>query len=188
MAELEVFQARLQESNQVMNLVGPQSLPMFWSRHVQDSAQLLNYAPETQSWADVGAGAGFPGVVLAILLKDRPGTIVHLIDSQAKRCRFLQALVSEIELPAQVHCARAESLDLKVQMVTARACAPLQRLLGFCEPFFRKGAEGLFLKGESVQDELETAALTWRFRSELLPSLSDPRGRIVRIRGVRRVR
>jgi 16S rRNA (guanine527-N7)-methyltransferase len=188
MADMERFLARLSEANRDMNLVGPSALPEFWLRHALDSAQLLRLAPEARVWADLGAGAGFPGLVLAILLKGRPNARVHLIDSLAKRCRFLAQLVDELALPAEVHNARAEDLSLAVEVVTARACAPLSRLLGFAEPYFRRGAEGLFLKGERAEAELHEAAKSWRFEQDLLPSLSDPRGRVVRIRRLRRAR
>lgn len=188
LAALEDFRAMLAEANAVMNLIGPSTLPDFWSRHAQDSAQLLRLAPQARVWADVGAGAGFPGIVLAILLKSRAGARVELIDSLRKRCRFLEGVVRRLALPARVHWARAETLFLDVDVVTARACAPMDRLLGFCEPFFSRGAEGLFLKGESVQDELERARTLWRFEAETSPSLSNPRGHIVRIRRVGRVR
>lgn len=186
MAGLARFEAMVAETNAVMNLVGPATLPTFWSRHVLDSAQLHGLAPEALTWADLGAGAGFPGVVLAILLKDRPGAHVHLVDSLTKRCLFLDQVVAELDLPATVHNARAESLKLKVDIVTARACAPLPKLLGFALPYVAAGATGLFLKGESAEQELAEARQAWRFDAELLPSLSDQRGRIVRIRRLSR--
>src|SRR5690606_23717223 len=99
---------KLTAANRVMNLVGPATLDIFWSRHAWDSAQLLDLAPEARTWADLGAGAGLPGVVLAILLKGRPGAHVHLIDSMTKRCRFLSEVVGALDLPATVHNARAE--------------------------------------------------------------------------------
>jgi 16S rRNA (guanine527-N7)-methyltransferase len=187
-AQLERFRVRLEAANAIMNLVGPATLPTFWSRHVLDSAQLLKLAPDSLTWADLGAGAGFPGVVLAILLKGRPGARVHLIDSLTKRCRFLDEIIGELELPAQVHNARAEGLNIPVEIVTARACAPLEKLLGFARPYFQLGAEGLFLKGEGAAEELAQARPTWRFDAELIPSLSDPRGQVVRIRRLARAR
>jgi 16S rRNA (guanine527-N7)-methyltransferase len=188
MADLERFRALVAERNEVMNLVGPATLPDFWSRHALDSAQLLKLAPDAATWADLGAGAGFPGVVLAVMLKGADGAHVHLVDSLTKRCRFLDEVVTALDLPATVHCARAETLALKVDVVTARACAPMTRLLGFAEPYFKRGALALFLKGESVAAELQDAAKSWSFEPELLPSLSDPRGRVVRIRRLSRAR
>lgn len=188
MSDLEAFRLRLIETNAVMNLVGPDSLPDFWNRHAWDSAQLLGYAPEALTWADLGAGAGFPGVVLTIMLKGRPGAHVWLIDSLGKRCRFLQEVVDALELPATVVNGRAEEQTITCDIVTARAVAPMDRLLGYAQPYFQRGAQGLFLKGEKAESELIEARKSWHFDAELAPSQSDPRGRIVTIRSVRRAR
>ena len=188
LADLERFQTLLTEWNAVMNLVGPASLPNFWNRHAWDSAQLLKLAPGALTWADLGAGAGLPGVVLAILLKDTPGAKLHLVESMTKRCKFLRAVVDELELPAQIHNVRAEELDLKVDVVTARACAPMVRLLGYAQPYLKRGATGWFLKGQDVASELVEAATYWKFESDLRPSLSDPRGQIVQVKGLKSVR
>ena len=187
-ADLARYQALLAEWNEVMNLVGPLTIATYWTRHALDSAQLLDLAPEALSWADLGAGAGLPGVVLAILLKGRAGGRVHLVESMAKRCRFLEVVAKDLDLPVQIHNARAEDLKLKVDVVTARACAPMTRLLGFAEPYLRNGATGLFLKGQDVAAELSEAAKAWKFESELRPSQSDPRGRIVQVKRLSRVR
>jgi 16S rRNA (guanine527-N7)-methyltransferase len=120
-------------------------------------------------------------VVLAILLKDAPGTEVHLVESMLKKCRFLSDVVRELDLPAHVHNQRAEDLPLSVDVVTARACAPLTRLLGFARPSLRRDARGLFLKGADVDTELAEARKSWRFTVAVHPSLSDPRGRILEI-------
>lgn len=186
MADLSVFLERLTETNAVMNLVGPDSLPDFWNRHAFDSAQLLDLAPEARTWADLGAGAGFPGLVLAILLKGRADAHVFLIDSLGKRCRFLQEVVDELALPATVINGRAEEQILKVDIVTARALAPLDRLLGYAQPYMARGAKGLFLKGEKAGAELQEARKVWHLEGELSVSRSDPRGRIVTVRSLRR--
>jgi len=188
MADLEAFRLRLVEANTVMNLVGPDSLPDFWNRHAWDSAQLLDHAPEARTWADLGAGAGFPGVVLAILLKGRADAHVWLIDSLGKRCRFLQEIVDALDLPATVVNGRAEEQTVTCDIVTARAVAPLERLLGYAQPYFERGAQGLFLKGEKAESELIEARKSWHLEAELAPSQSDSRGRIVTVRSVRRAR
>ncbi len=188
MADLVAFLAMLEDWNGRMNLVGPSALADFWPRHAYDSAQLLGIEPEARTWADLGAGAGFPGLVLAILLKGQDRVAVHLVESLTKRCRFLQAVVDELALPAVVHNARAEALALKVDVVTARACAPMTRLLGFAEPYLKKGARGLFLKGQDVASELTEATKCWKFEAELLPSLSHGAGHIVSVKGLSRVR
>ena len=186
--DLDLFRARLTAANERMNLVGDSTLRVFWQRHFIDSAQLLWFAPEARVWADLGSGAGLPGIVLAILLKGRTGAQIHLVESMVKRCRFLMEVVEELGLPAIVHNARAESLKLEVDMVTARACAPLDRLLGYAEPYFARGARGLFLKGGEVAAEIVAARQTWRFDADTQVSLSDPRGRILSIGAIERVR
>jgi 16S rRNA (guanine527-N7)-methyltransferase len=188
MADLDRFRVLLAEWNEKMNLVGPATLEVFWNRHAWDSAQLLQLAPDASAWADLGAGAGLPGLVLAILGKGRPGFHVHLVESMTKRCRFLAEVVRELDLPASVHNARAENLHLAVDIVTARACAPLSRLLGYARPYLKGGAIGLFLKGQDVAAELEDASKSWEFEADTIPSLSDPRGRIVRVRRLGRAR
>lgn len=187
-ADLEAFRLRLVEANTVMNLVGPDSLPDFWNRHVWDSAQLLDLAPEAKTWADLGAGAGFPGLVLSIMLKGRDGAHVWLIDSLAKRCRFLREVVDALSLPATVTVGRAEAQSVMCDIVTARAVAPMEKLLGYAQPYFQRGAQGLFLKGERAESELIEARKYWHFEAELAPSQSDVRGRIVTIRSLRRAR
>jgi 16S rRNA (guanine527-N7)-methyltransferase len=188
LGELERYRSYLVDWNQRMNLVGPATLDVFWSRHAWDSAQILPLEPEALTWADLGTGAGLPGVVLAILGKDRPGFHVHLIDSLAKRCRFLTEVVDGLALPATVHNSRAEELSLSVDIVTARACAPLGRLMGYAQPYLKRGATALFLKGQDVASELEEATKSWDFEADVLPSLSDARGRIVRVRRLGRGR
>ncbi|HEY0438130.1 MAG TPA: RsmG family class I SAM-dependent methyltransferase, partial [Phenylobacterium sp.] len=151
-------------------------------------AQLLRIAPDALVWADLGAGAGFPGLVLAILGKGRPGFHVHLVESMTKRCRFLSEVVAALDLPAQVHNARAENLDLAVDIVTARACAPLFRLLGYARPYLQSGATGLFLKGQDVVSEMREGARYWEYDADVIPSKSDSRGRIVRVKRLGRAR
>jgi len=187
-AELERFLEMLAAGNAVMNLVGPATIPDFWNRHAWDSAQLFRLAPQALTWADLGAGAGFPGLVLAILGKGREGFHVHLVESMAKRCRFLSQVVGELDLPATVHNERAENLSLPVDIVTARACAPLHRLLGYARPYLLAGAQGLFLKGQDVVADMSEAARYWEYEADVVPSLSDERGRIVRVRRLGRAR
>ncbi|MGN6210170.1 16S rRNA (guanine(527)-N(7))-methyltransferase RsmG [Asticcacaulis sp.] len=189
-ADLQKFYDILAAQNEVMNLVGPATLPDYWSRHVLDSAQLLDHRPDARTWADLGAGAGFPGIVISILLKhsDGPAPQVYLVESLTKRCRFLQSVVDDLDLPATVINDRAEKVKLKVDVVTARAVAPMTRLLGFAEGFIHKGADAWFLKGENVESELADAGKTWTFDVEQMVSASDTRGRVIHIRRLRRAR
>jgi 16S rRNA (guanine527-N7)-methyltransferase len=187
-ADLDRYRRLLEEGNAVMNLVGPASLPDFWRRHALDGAQLLPILPDAVRWADLGSGAGLPGVVLAALLKGRANAHVYLVESMAKRCRFLDRVVTALDLPAEVIHARAEVMDLKVEAVTARACAPLVKLLGFAWPYMSQGATGLFLKGQDVVSELTEATRYWKFEQDLHISRSDERGRLVRVSGLKPLR
>jgi 16S rRNA (guanine527-N7)-methyltransferase len=187
MADMETFRARLAEWSGRMNLVGPSAIQEFWLRHAFDSAQLLDLAPRARRWVDIGSGAGFPGIVLAVLLKGRPGAVVHLVESVTKRCRFLEAMVGELQLPARVHNARAEDLRLDADVVAARACAPLVRLFDYARPYLKRGAVGLFLKGQDVALELEAATISWCFEADLIQSRSHTQGRIVRVERLQHV-
>ena len=188
LADLERFRAMLEDWNGRVNLVSAASLAEFWPRHAFDSAQLLPLAPTARVWVDIGAGAGFPGLVLAILLKGTTGATVHLVESQGKRGRFLEAVARELALPAEVHVARAEDLALTADVVTARAVAPLARLLGFARPYLARGAVGLFLKGRNAETELAEARSLWRFGCEVVASRSDLQGRILMVEGLARAR
>lgn len=160
----------------------------FWTRHAADSAQLLALAPGARVFADVGTGAGLPGLVLAILLKTRPGAHVHLIESVAKRCAFLREAATALAVPVTVHHARAEDLSPPpvVEVVVARAVAPLETLLGYARPLLASGARGLFLKGRAAQAEVARARTAWRFDAVLHPSRTDAYGRIVEVSNLRR--
>lgn len=188
MGDLTRFIDRLTEANAVMNLIGPDTLPDVWGRHIRDSAQLLDLAPAARTWADLGAGAGFPGIVLAIMLKREPKSHVWLIDSLGKRCRFLQDVVDALSLRATVINGRAEENAVTVDVVTARAVAAMDKLLGYAQPYLQRGAQGLFLKGEKAEVEVAEARKVWHFESDLSVSRSDPRGRIVSVRSLRRVK
>jgi len=188
LADLQAFRDLIEDTNKHMNLVGPSALADFWLRHAYDSAQLLALAPGALTWADLGAGAGFPGVVLAIMLKGREGAQVHLVESTAKRCRFLSQVVDALDLPATVHNMRAEDLEIKVDAVTARAVAPMVRLLGYAWPYLCRGATGLFLKGQDIEVELKEATKYWKFHARLIPSLSSEQGKIVQLKRVSHVR
>jgi 16S rRNA (guanine527-N7)-methyltransferase len=185
--DIERYREFLVDANTHTNLVGASTLGDFDRRHVIDSAQLLWFEPSALIWADLGAGAGLPGIVLAILMKGRAGGHVHLVESMAKRCRFLAEVATALALPVTLHHGRAEAMSITVDVVTARACAPLPRLLGFAQPFFARGARGLFLNGQDVDNEIQEARRHWRFSCRAFESLSDPRGRLLAVEGLRNV-
>jgi 16S rRNA (guanine527-N7)-methyltransferase len=171
-----------------INLVAAESLSDLWRRHMLDSGQLLQHVPAgAESLADMGSGAGFPGLVLAILGFPH----VHLIEADTRKCVFLAEAVRAVGLtPGKnltIHRARLEDLaDLKVDVVTARACAPLAQLLAYAKPFLKPESVCIFLKGARTEEELTEAAKTWRMGVERIPSLSDPSGTILRMRQVAR--
>jgi 16S rRNA (guanine527-N7)-methyltransferase len=187
---LDRFTELLLRWQRTNNLVAPSTLPSLWTRHIADSLQLLDLAPEARTWIDLGSGAGFPGLVLAIALADAPGAMVHLVESNAKKAAFLREAQRVTGAIATVHLQRIEdfavSFDGRADVVTARAVAPLKSLLSHCFPLLGKsGAMGLFPKGQHAELELADAAGELKSRgihAELVPSRTDPSGRIVVVR------
>ncbi len=186
-ARLEIHLRLLREWSERMNLVGPREIEAFWPRHALDSAQVVKLAPEAKSWADLGSGAGFPGLVIAAFLAEQPGLSMHLVESTGKKAAFLRAVAEEAGLPVTVFNERIEAFGAgqgPYDVVTARALAPLPRLIAYAKPILDRGAIGLFHKGADLDAELAAANRALKggaFRADVLESLSDPRGRIVRI-------
>lgn len=183
LARLDRFVELLLEWQQTRNLIAASTIPTLWTRHIADSLQLLDLAPEAKTWVDLGSGGGFPGLVLACALTERVGAKVHLVESTAKKCAFLQAVTDDLTLPAQVHWQRIEefipAFPTIPDAVTARALAPMPKLLELAYPLLKKGGMGLFPKGQDVGAELTEASKYWNIRHKLVPSRTDERGRIV---------
>lgn len=185
LGRLTTYVNLLIEWNERLNLVAPSTLADVWRRHILDSAQLAPLIPpDARTIVDLGSGAGFPGLVLAIMLADREGLTVHLVESIQKKCRFLEAVIAATGAPAKVHACRAEDVRLKADVVLARAVAPLDRLLPLSHPFFRPGTIALFLKGRSLNDELTLATKSWTLAATPIPSRSDPSGYVLRVTGL----
>jgi len=186
---LDLLVAELRRWQRVKNLVGPATLDRVWTRHVADSLQLLDCAPDARLWLDLGSGAGFPGLVLALAAPERtPGAVVHLIESNSRKCAFLRHAARLTGAGAVVHEGRIEDEVARlsgVDIVTARAVAPLTQLLAWLQPALKTGAIGLFPKGREVEAELTVAAKSWTYGADLLPSRTDSDGRIVRVRSLR---
>lgn len=185
-SRLSTYVDLLCKRNEQLNLVAASTLQQVWQRHILDSAQLVSLIPtEARTIIDLGSGAGFPGMVIAIMLRDRPGLTVHLVESIQKKCRFLGEVKDATGAPVQVHWARAEALPVtKADVITARAVAPLEKLLGLAYPFFKTDSIGLFLKGKSLGDELTLASKSWKLDSTPIPSRSDPSGTVLRVTGL----
>ncbi len=193
---LIIYETLLRRWQPRINLVSSTTLQEIWTRHFADSLQLIRLAPKASRWADLGSGAGFPGLVLALGLMDKQveGTIIHLFESNGKKCAFLREVIRETGCTAQVHDGRIEdqltefchSSAIPLDVVTARALAPLPLLLQFVEQVLTTGTRALFLKGQDVESELAEASRYWVFKSELHRSLVDQRGMIVEIAELRR--
>ena len=189
LGRLDRFVTLLLERQSQINLVAPSTAPTLWTRHVADSLQLLSLAPESRVWADFGSGAGFPGLVTACALADVAGAQVHLIESSAKKAGFLREAAQAAGAPVIVHATRVadfvKAASAGIEVVTARAFAPLSTLLTEAYPLLIKGAVGLFPKGQAVEAELTEAAKCWTLQATLAVSRTDPRGRIVVVRGLK---
>jgi 16S rRNA (guanine527-N7)-methyltransferase len=168
----------------IKNLVGPSTLDEVWLRHIADSLQIAAAAPDAKVWADFGSGAGFPGLVIAATLIGVPGARVHLVESNDRKSAFLRETARLLGLPVTVHPERIEEVVNRlppVEIVTARALAPLNDLLEMTSPLLAKGAVALFPKGQDLANELTEASKCWKIRAIELPSLTDPKARILRV-------
>lgn len=176
--------ATLDVWRQKSNLIGPKEWPQIWTRHVGDSWQLLDHIPEAARVVDLGSGAGFPGLIIAAA---RPEGHVTMVESVGKKCAFLRAAIDAAGLPASVHQGRVETAPpISAEFVTARAFAPMPELLDYAAPWLRKGAIGVFPKGERWKEELTAARQRWNFAYEAIPSRSGGSGVILIVREVSR--
>ncbi|MGJ5032901.1 MULTISPECIES: 16S rRNA (guanine(527)-N(7))-methyltransferase RsmG [unclassified Bradyrhizobium] len=182
---LDRYVALLLEWQAKTNLIAPSTLPHLWTRHIADSLQLLDLAPDARIWIDLGSGGGFPGVVLACALAERDGAQVHLVERNAKKAAFLREAIRVTGAPGIVHLSEigdiVEKWSGRVDCVTARALAPLHQLIGFAEPLVKKGARALFLKGQDVEAELTESTKYWKIESKLHSSRTGGQGWIVAI-------
>jgi 16S rRNA (guanine527-N7)-methyltransferase len=188
-ARLDRFVAALLDWQSRVNLIAPSTAPHLWTRHIADSLQLLALAPQARVWADLGSGAGFPGLVIACALAERPDACVHLVESNAKKAAFLRAAAREASIPAVVHGMSVVDFMAAapaVEVLTARALAPLSDLLTMAYPLLEKGVVGLFPKGQNVYVELTEAAKCWNIQATLVLSRTDSKARIVVVRGAQR--
>ena len=164
----------------VKNLVAPSTLPHLWVRHMADGAQAYAALPSALRWLDIGSGAGFPGLVTAILLADRPGAAVTLVESNGRKAAFLMTVARELALPATVLSVRIESLAERygerlgpVDAVSARALARLDKLFALSEPWLSTGSRAVFHKGQDFGSEIAEATQSWAFDLVELKSKTD---------------
>lgn len=185
---LRLYEELLGRWQKAVNLVAPSTLGDIWHRHFADSAQLAPLFPPTaRSHADLGSGGGFPGLVLAIILAERGGISTTLIESDQRKCAFLREVARQAGIVVEIVTKRIEIAETRamvgaVDVVTARALAPLDRLLALSAPISSASTLGLFLKGRGVEQELEDARRQWRFEHRLVPSLTQEGAYIVEVR------
>jgi 16S rRNA (guanine527-N7)-methyltransferase len=187
-ARLDRFVALLLGWQQRMNLIASSTQSTLWSRHVADSLQLVALAPEARIWADLGSGAGFPGLAIGCVLTDITGARVHLVESNLKKAAFLREAVRATGAAAIVHAIKiaefAQHPPEPIEVVTARALAPLPKLLALAYPLLKTGSRGLFPKGKDMAAELTEAAKYWKIHASLALSRTDPNARILVVRGL----
>jgi len=187
---LDAFVALLDRWRHKTNLIAESTFPSVWTRHIADSAQLIALAPEAKRWLDMGSGAGFPGLVIAIQLADVPGAIVHCVESDRRKAAFLREAARATGAAAIIHPERVEAIAPEslgpVDAVTARAFAPLRLTLELARPWIERGAVAVFPRGESAKDQLAALAQTppeaWVYAIETMSSVVNPKAAILRIR------
>jgi 16S rRNA (guanine527-N7)-methyltransferase len=190
LGRLRVYLRLLKKWQATINLVGRRSLEDAWRRHMLDSAQLARYIPPRGAGGapvivDIGSGGGFPGLVLAIM----GAGVVHLVESNRRKCAFLATVARETNTEVTIQPLRVESLTpFAADIVTARSLAPLDQLLAFAEPLVGGEGECLFLKGKKGDEELTEAAKKWNMRVERFASDSDSSGVVLRLRQISRDR
>jgi 16S rRNA (guanine527-N7)-methyltransferase len=187
--KLEKYLEILLKWNPKINLVSKHTIDHAWKRHFVDSAQLLQHAPNFQKWVDIGSGAGFPGMVIAILAAELyPESEIHLIESDQRKCAFLRNVSRETSVRPIIHNCRIEDFEgTGFDIVSARALASVDLLLHLSEKLLSRQGKCLFLKGRQCDTELTEAQKTWRFECDKIPGSTEDDGIIVRIGGLTRV-
>jgi 16S rRNA (guanine527-N7)-methyltransferase len=183
---LAVFVELLERWRHKTNLIAESTFASVWSRHIADSAQLIALAPEAKRWIDMGSGAGFPGLVIAIQLAAVPGAVVHCIESDHRKCAFLREAARATGAAAAIHPLRVEAIEPSslgpVDAVTARAFAPLPLALKLATPWLERGAMAVFPRGESAREQIAALPEATAYAIEALPSVVNPKAAILRMR------
>jgi 16S rRNA (guanine527-N7)-methyltransferase len=182
---LRVYDDILRKWQRKMNLVAPSTLESLWERHFLDSYQLIALAGRWRHWVDMGSGGGFPGMVVALVQPDDTDGVVHLIEADGRKAAFLQEVSRETTRSVEIHNGRIECIlpalceSLPIQVVSARALAPMGKLITYARPALDQGATGLFLKGKGLADELTLISADIRLHIRIEQSRSDRDGKIV---------
>ena len=185
---LDIYADLLRKWQTKINLVGPSTLPELWVRHFDDSLQLTSIAGAWSQWVDLGSGGGFPGLVIA-LSSEGQGRTVHLVESDKRKAAFLREVSRETQTKVEIHAARIETVlpelvsQFHVDVVSARALAPLRNLIDYARPALERGAIGLFLKGKALPSELTEVTPESSLNVTLVDSRTDSNAKIVVVRG-----
>lgn len=190
MDRLVAYEALLLKWQKSINLVSSATLTHLWARHMWDSAQLVALAPETAlRWLDIGSGAGFPGLVVAAMLRERVGFRMDLIESDQRKGIFMREAARLMDIPAVVHSVRVEDWmpeeGALPDIISARALAPLGQILRWTSPFWGKTTIGLFPKGQTGKEELTQTRKDWIFEAEAIASQSDSSGTVLKLWGLK---
>ena len=183
------FEELFRKWSRTINLASPSTLDQLWERHIVDSAQLFDMAPNALKWLDLGSGGGFPGIVLAILLKQRSGSSIDLVESNGKKAAFLRTAIGQFSAPGTVHAMRIDAAWTKIatpDIVTARALASLSSLFTLAEPWLTRGAVALFQKGRDYRREIEESRDAWSFDLVERESAVDKDSVVLQISNLRR--
>ncbi len=183
LTRFDIWHDLLQKWSKKINLVSPNTVQGFWLRHALDSAQLAKMAPNTaKNWIDLGSGAGFPGLAIALMRMEDTNLTMVMVESNAKKAAFLRTCIQKTGAKAEVVCDRMEKMPPKpYDVITARALAPLYKLLTLSAPFAGPKTLRLFSKGAGVIKEIDEAQRGWTLRYQSIPSLTDKNATILKI-------
>jgi 16S rRNA (guanine527-N7)-methyltransferase len=186
---LDAFAALLLRWQLTTNLIAPSTIPQLWTRHIADSLQLIDLAPDAHCWVDLGSGGGFPGLPIACALAEQPAAVVHLVEANMKKAAFLREAVRATAAPAVVHAERIENFvttfGAGADALSARALASLDDMVSLAFPLLGKtGTIGLFPKGQSAGVELTQASHRWAMDATMVASRTDPNAQIIVLRDV----
>ncbi|MFD1200180.1 16S rRNA (guanine(527)-N(7))-methyltransferase RsmG [Brucella gallinifaecis] len=187
---LIAFEELFRKWSKAINLASPSTLADLWNRHILDSAQIYPLAPDAKRWLDLGSGGGFPGIVTACFLKDKPGASIDLVESAGKKAAFLRTASGHLGVPARIHGARIEAMWEKIEapdVITARALASLSVLFELAEPWLSNGSKALFQKGRDYQREIDESRVGWSYDLIQHESAIDTSSVILEVSNLKRI-
>ncbi|MES2905757.1 MAG: 16S rRNA (guanine(527)-N(7))-methyltransferase RsmG [Pseudomonadota bacterium] len=188
--KLQIYADLLTKWQKSQNLVSVATLDHLWMRHFADSAQIMEHGRDKGCWVDLGSGAGFPGLVLAMMGDGRANHHVHLVESNQGKCAFLGEVIRKTDAPASIYPVRVEDIGNKlpkgIKTITARAFAPLDRLCSYILPLWEEGCLAILPKGRNLSEELAAASPLWQLDYDVIPSKTDPQASLLRIRSLKK--